>query len=42
MEAVHEGITAGNEKYAYYTSKLSANSILKIKFDFELILNKIY
>ena len=31
MEAVHEGITAGNEKYAYYTSKLSANSILKIK-----------
>ena len=31
IEPVHEGITKGNEKYAYYTEKLNASNILKIK-----------
>ena len=31
IEPVHEGITKGNEKYAYYTKKLNASNILKIK-----------
>ena len=31
IEPVHEGITKGNEKYAYYTKTLNASNILKIK-----------
>ena len=31
MEAVHSGILKGNQMYAYYTHKISANNIIKIK-----------
>ena len=31
LEYVHEGITKGNQKYAYYTKNINASHILKIK-----------